>query len=353
MNFVAKTLLLLCLLVSSSYAHSGPTHVASPVSEIKIDGDLSDWGDLKPYPIAVPYLFDGKPNTKDFTGRIWVGFDYEHDVLYVAVDIEDDEIILENNTDNWNSRDTCEIFLAMRHAEGPQVPLQFVYRDRPIVAEADKPNTDLKDSYEVIRLQEDNHLVYEWRIDLGALPKASKYLKRPAAFGFDVGYVDLDGNQEVAVFSTSPGSAKHLSSETLSDLLIPGRDVPLVDVSGTVRMNDDEADESGDTEKKFPSVAIRSKTESQFYVQVPCDESGEYSAQLPAGEYVASLVDSPVAPVAEMEGVPFRVVARRDGPNERLTIPTLEGQPPTKPNLIDKQGILLGDQAEVEKAEVE
>lgn len=346
------TILLISVVLSfinQCLAHSGVTIVANRVrDDIRIDGDLSDWPKTKAYELSVPYLFDGKPNTEDYTGRFHVACDYDREVLYVGVEIADDYINLDSPDDMWNSRDICEVFLTLEHSREQSVPLQFVYRKEPIVAEADKRKEELQKSLTAARGQGDNKLIYEWRIDLASLPGGKGSTQQPAVLGFDVGYVDLDKEGDIAVFSSSPGRAKHLSSATLADLVLPAKADALVSVAGEVKLPPTASDETGGAAKpNFPPVAIQATESSRFYVQVSCNEDGRYWVSLPPGKYTASLIDTPSARVSEKERVTFKVPSG----NATTTIPTLQVWPLAKPDLVNETGLLLREGFDAEQVD--
>ena len=340
-TFVVATIL---LCTSRCLAHSGVTFIAEPVrGNITIDGDLADWQQTTEYKISVPYLFNGNPESKDYTGRFRVACDYDREVLYVGVEVTDDSINLESAIDMWNSRDACEIFLTLEHSRRQRVPLQFVYRQTPIVAEADEPNKELQESFTVARKLRGNQLTYEWRINLTLLPGGKGSTRRPAVFGFDVGYIDLDEGGDIAVFSSSPGSGKHLTSATLGDLIMTAKTDALVTIEGDVK----QAPSTGDDERNYPPVAIRSSEMPRIYLQVPCNDSGQFGAKLPPGKYTASLVDTPAVHVSEEESVSFAVTSGEP----TITLPSLRSQPLPKPNLIGEQGVLLHEQFDAEQVD--
>ncbi len=342
----ANSCLLAAILASHAVclAHSGNSFMATPVTkEIEIDGDLSDWPETQEYKLSVPYVFDGKPDTADYTGRFRVACDFDRELLYIGVVVKDDVITLDSPVDLWNSHDACEVFLALTHSREPQVPLQFVYRKSPIVAEADKPNIELQKSFEVVRKQTDNMLTYEWRIDLTSLPNGKGRTEQPCLFGFDVGYIDRDAGEDVAVFNSSPGQAKHLTSRTLGDLMLLAKPDSLANVTGTVERAPLADDDGGKVaQQNFAPVGIQSVDSARFYVQVPCDEKGRFAAKLPPGKYAASLVDTLPDSISEKEPVSFEVKADQ----KTMTVPSLKMRPLRKPNLIGEAGLLIQNATE-------
>ena len=334
---------------SGHLAHSGNTFIADAVTEgIDIDGDLSDWPETKEYRISIPYIFDGKPDTTDFTGRFRVACDFDHEALYVGVEIADDFIKLQSPDDLWNSRDACEIFLVLDHSSQHSVPLQFVYRQSPIVAEADVPNKTLQNSFEVVRKQTNNKLTYEWRIDLAELPNGKGSAERPSVLGFDVGYIDRDEGEDIAVFSSSPGRSKHLTSQSLGDLMLLANPQVLVTVNGRVERPARSQDKDAQlARQKFAPIAIRHSESSRFYMQVPCNNKGVFEAKIPPGKYTASLVDSLPTPIAEQEPVEFEVKSDETA----VTLPDLTMRLLPKPDLVGETGLLRQSEFDTEKVD--
>ncbi len=348
-NVLHQACLLTAIVVGHSqcFAHSGNSFIAHAFhNEITIDGDLSDWPKSTEYELSVPYLFDGKPDTEDYTGRFRVGCDYEREVLYVGVEIKDDVIRLDSPVDMWNSRDACEIFLALKHSREASVPLQFVYRREPLVAEADRFNKELHDAFLAARKHDGNRLVYEWRIDLKCLPGGKGITDQPTVVGFDVGYIDLDEDGDVAVFCSSPGKGKHLSSATLGDLMMHRKVDALVTVTGQVTRPEAPPESEEAKDSNFPPVALQSSGPSGFYVQVPCDKLGRYCAPLPPGNSVASLVDTLSTRVSEDEKITFEVQR-----GKKITVPTLQIRPLDKPSLIEETGLLLREDFNAEQVD--
>ena len=101
-------------------AHSGPVALAMPVEGIVVDGDLSDWP-----PDMVRYLLvirtgDGAPlvGAGDFSGDFRVGYDVEKNLLYVAVDIVDDSVLLSSKGGLESFElDSCDLSIEVRHSE--------------------------------------------------------------------------------------------------------------------------------------------------------------------------------------------------------------------------------------------
>ena len=85
----------------------------------------------------------------------------------------------------------------------------------------DKRNAQLSKVAKVARASDDNHILYEWRIDVEQLYERKLDLKRGTVIGFDVAFLDRDGVNEFSYFKSSRGEFKHLHASRLGDLVIP------------------------------------------------------------------------------------------------------------------------------------
>ena len=74
-------------------AHNGKVALAAPVAGIAINGDLSDWpAATRRYPITLYGYGEAPAGDKDLSAWFSLGYDGEEDVLYLAVEVEDDAI---------------------------------------------------------------------------------------------------------------------------------------------------------------------------------------------------------------------------------------------------------------------
>lgn len=271
----------------SAHAHNGHIANAEPVSNITIDGDLCDWPDeMKTQFISTTlFLCDGMPDREGFRGRYRVGCNYEENALYIAVEIEDDSIVLDGIGDeDWNSRDGCEIFLALDHAGDETAPVQFVYRANPTSIFNNQLNEELAKHAKAARASNDTQLTYEWRIDLEALSEGKCKLAKGAVVGFDVAYLDRDTADVYAFYSSSPGVHKHLHSHQMGDLVVPAENgTKLVQLAGRAAWADA-------TQHPLKSLRLQSLASEATFFQVPLAANGQFMLTLPAGEYALSAI---------------------------------------------------------------
>ncbi len=315
-----------------SYGHNDHAFVAAAMPEVRVDGDLSDWPESDSYPISTVYMFDGHPDTPDFTGRFRVGCNYEGNALFVAVEVEDDTFVFDAPDDIWSSRDACEIFLVADHDTQFRVPLQFVYRDKPAIANGWASDADPSDTFMVSRRANGSRVTYEWRIALNFLQEQHLSLKKGAIFGFDVAYVDRDSATDLSVLSSSPGGAKHKSSLEHGDLVIPPEGGSMGRVRGRVQIIPPRPNQD------YPPVALQSSDASRIFRQVECDDLGFYEAILPTGAYAVSPVDSISLRVSDDHQVHFTVDSSGKTVPPQLPLRTLD-----PPDIIPERGMLWQD----------
>ena len=264
------------------HAHNGHIVNTEPVSEITIDGDLSDWPkEMKSQFISSTlYLCDGTPDREGFKGRYRVGCDYEENALYIAFEIEDDSIVLDPIGDEaWSHLDGCQIFLSLDHAGEETAPVQFVYRDKPASLLNNSFNKVLAKHAKAARSSDDTHLTYEWRIDISALSEGKFDLSKGAVVGFDVAYLDRDTADGYGFYSSSPGVHKHLHSHQLGDLVVPQKDsTKLVQLAGRAAWADA-------AQQPLKSVKLQSLASEATLFQLPLAANGQFMLTLPAGDY--------------------------------------------------------------------
>tara|TARA_B100000686_G_scaffold21387_1_gene19542 strand:- start:15 stop:425 length:411 start_codon:yes stop_codon:yes gene_type:complete len=106
----------LCSLPAS--AHDGGVAQAVPISPIYVDGRLDDWPDsMVAYPILSvhPDRHDPPYADTDLTASFRVGYDSTAGQLYVAVVVDDDDVVTRPSLPAMQDR--CEIFVDGNHGE--------------------------------------------------------------------------------------------------------------------------------------------------------------------------------------------------------------------------------------------
>ena len=101
--------LIICLLALSTATHAqnGAAATAMPISGITVDGDLSDWPEsLTQFPISYPESGDPPQSPEDLQATFRMAYDQHEQLLYVAVLVQDESIVLADN-----KGDLCELYI--------------------------------------------------------------------------------------------------------------------------------------------------------------------------------------------------------------------------------------------------
>ena len=89
------------------------TAYAIPLKGITIDGLLDDWPEeMAAYPVAwvSPYYKPDPPEgPEDLTANFHVGHDVAEDLLYLAVVVRDDEVVVNPDRPAYNTQDLCDL----------------------------------------------------------------------------------------------------------------------------------------------------------------------------------------------------------------------------------------------------
>ena len=119
-------LVFLLALPRSVRAHNGAVAIAVPLEGITIDGDLSDWPEgLKRCPVRLLRTGVGPVDAEDYQGTFRVGYHAGENVLYLAVEVEDESTVIDTTTGaRWDPQDGCDVFIRGLHGPGepPLIP---------------------------------------------------------------------------------------------------------------------------------------------------------------------------------------------------------------------------------------
>ena len=114
--------------VAESQAHNGAIAVAFPATDIKVDGDFSDWPtDAKIYHARKAEYGDKPESMVDFGCTFRVAFDEAEKTLFVAVQVTDDSTVVDapGSHCDWDTRDGCEIYIDAKHPRNRASIKQF------------------------------------------------------------------------------------------------------------------------------------------------------------------------------------------------------------------------------------
>jgi len=237
-------LLILPGLVPEAQATPETVAVAYPVEGIEIDGDLSDWPeDMIRYPILFQEDGDRLRGVHDFEGFFRVGYSAGENVLYVAVEVEDDSVVRGRPGEgSWDTQETCEIYL-YGHKPGVKAPVQYFIRgpNRGTFGPGFKENAQVEVNWEERGCQ------FEWRIDIGGASGGKVFLRPGLELGFDVSIWDKDSSDGTASWiAWSRGSGKYWNTAILGKLVLVEEGASTEKVLGIVGLAADRIGKTSD-----------------------------------------------------------------------------------------------------------
>jgi CubicO group peptidase (beta-lactamase class C family) len=309
---------------SAAYGQNGALGIAYPAKGITIDGDLGDWPEgLQKYPIERIEFGDKLRGQNDLKAHFRIAFSAGEHALYVAVEVQDDSIVLDGPGDAiWNSQDGCELFIDAVHAASGSPFIQFARygNQNRTVGPTDVPEKMRK----VAVKRTDSKVIYEWRIEVPA------DLEPDRVIGFDISVADKDKDGSFSWAAWGSGTQKIDMPERCGEVLLVSPETRFGEVSGLVTWDKPSASALP------PRVRVRSPQSAALWRDVLVDQSGAYKAtSLPPGPYSVGPVDSPEVRVEEKSGVDVKVEADRV-----VKADTLRVTPIPWPGLIGNEGTL-------------
>lgn len=265
------------------FAHNGTVGYAYPVGKITVDGNLSDWPvSPEKYPIAFKGSDERPKSEADFSGFFQLGYHAEDRSFYIAFTITDDDFI-EDTSENvrWNTQDALELYLDARHLPVGSGVASFMYSKK-----LRNTNNAYYDPFaknakwnivDVAMIQKETTRFYEWKINLGDQFAIGK------SIGFDFFVFDMDADKSFTFNSWGGGESKYVNPKSLCDVIFLPANEKLATVNGSVGW-------SNDLKMPLPGKIRLSNTKNkQQWVETSADSLGNYSVDLPAGNYQISL----------------------------------------------------------------
>ncbi|MBT3343059.1 MAG: response regulator [Gemmatimonadetes bacterium] len=300
------------LLTMASADASSRVAMAIPTEGITVDGSFEDWPESAPaYPLQRLTAGDQPVDRADLTGSFRLAWD-QAGRLYVAIELIDDERIVDQAGGDWRSQDGLELFLQPSADDETTISQIALWGDRLVGG----------DEGVQVRTQVTAHRrQIEWCIEpdrLGAGIGAGTLL------GFDVAVNDRDTDS----FTTSMwGEAQASGSGLGQALLLPSATGTAI-LAGTVLRADSPIPRA--------TVQIQSVQTPAWIWVLQADRQGRFSLRVPQGTYEvqASAVPSshPVSVQLAKGGADIDVVLPATSPDRRrlgagTTIPAGEGTP--------------------------
>ena len=285
-----KVLIFLFCSVSISSAQNLTNNTTSiaysnPIKQINIDGKLHDWpSNIVHYPIDKP-LWNGKNDGKgDCSAYFMSGYNIEDNALYLAIVVEDDELILGGKDDNIDYLDAYILYLNEQYRKvGSGI-------SRYIIAEYQNHilNTDISwdpklrslstwDNMTYKTVAKGNQRIYELKIILAA----PIYQGRVIGIGHLVD--DKDSDKQTS-YGWIGKSAKFSSARpgNIGMLVFNNEQTNLGTLSGRVAWKNTKI-----KGQQPEGVYIHSKSNKSNWFYIPANrKSGYFEAKLPSGEYI-------------------------------------------------------------------
>lgn len=270
---------MLPFLATITQAHNGAVAQVAPLSGIVVDGHLADWpNDLPQYPILRVEYGDEPHDSTDYQGFFRVGFDVADRLLFIAIEVRDDDLI---NDLRGPFQDGCEIILDITHGnELDPMQLFLLHGTTPM---RQLPNNTFADwdLADVAAERTDSGYVYEWQFQIGKmLGQDSHLFKVGWHFGLDIIVNDMDYDDSYSWVAWGRGIRKELFAERRGDAVL----VDVVKPTGRVVGQLVRGDNGGPVAKK--KAFIQGGALPKLVMQA--DDAGRFGTTLPIGHYSIS-----------------------------------------------------------------
>ena len=278
---VLSAALLLCTWCGVVQAHNGSVAMAVPVAGIVIDGDFADWPEgMRYYPIARFGYGDAFLGEDDLRAGFRLGYEDGTGKLYLAVEVEDDEITLEPES---RDQDGCEVYLDWVHGdrESPARMYSVIGERRQMRNESGRLLP-----WEGVELgvsRTGNTIRYEWGIEIRGVAGEAVQLDPGKSLGLDVVVRDQDGPRWRTWVFWGAGTRKRKLPERRGDVVL----LPAKGETGRLQ-GQLHGEEMGHPPK------IRSLISEVLWVRPGVDPDGGYSVELPTGEYAIEVLGEKV-----------------------------------------------------------
>lgn len=351
---VILSLLLFLVFFNTAYSNShfsdnlitisnGAIALAYPIANIHIDGDISDWPEnLTRYPInKSPYGNEPKNNT-DFDAYFQIGYNQTEQALYIIAIVTDDSYIIDTtDKSDWNTQDTFNFYIDEQHSpNGSGVYLyQFSQNykdtnDQSISWDPTKKEANW-DNIEIITKRKGTTTIYECKIKLDNPIHPGK------SIGIDHVFIDKDieDKEDTSSFIAWGNSGgKSSRPGRLGDVILMKAKEKTGTVSGKLVWKDPSI-------KGYPNVIRFTSTNTPtLWTQAMVDSTGNYSLDLPTGEYTISPSTGIFYPNSEDENL-YRINSKKTititvAADKKINAPIFELS--TVPNLdiIPEKGVL-------------
>ena len=262
---------------SVSYAHNGERAIALPLSDIIIDGNITDWpSDINKYPVNR----NNSEDEEDFRAYFRIGYNLQEQSLYILMEVQDDEHVLSTK---FNSKpmeqDAHWLFLDLKHErKGSGIDFYALSENSMrILFNEDSWDYDTREhningvTHAVQR--KGNMTFYEWKIFLGE----ELYVNRTIGLDHEIVDVDADGS---SIKSWGLFGMKTSVSNNLGDVFI------------LEKINEELSTLNGIAQLEQPyshvvpyGLELVNLDYPNMWTQFPLLRNKEYEIELPPGRY--------------------------------------------------------------------
>ena len=275
-------LLLLSGLLPRAEAHNGHVALAYPLEGIAIDGDFSDWPEeMVRYPILISESGIDPVDAEDFQGTFRLGYSAAVNALYVAVEVRDQSTVIDTAGLDLpiDTQDGCDLYVDLAHAEENSPSVQYAVWGESLDAFSTFGALARLEDVELGMQRQGTSHRYEWRVDVGGMSGEQVRLRPGMSLGFDLFVWDQDADDGMSYMVWGRGVVKNGYEERRGDVVLMGTGEGIGRLRGQVKREDRE---EGAGRIK---VRIRSLEAEGLWVYVETDQKGNYTAELPAGNY--------------------------------------------------------------------
>lgn len=320
---------------------NGAIAFAYPMSNIKIDGDTSDWPkNLTKYSInKLPYG-RGPKDQNDFNAYFHVGYNTSEQSLYILVIVTDDSYVVDTSEESdWNTQDTFNFYVDLEHSpDGSGIDLYQYgenYKDtnnQSISWDPSKTKTNWN-NIEIVSKRKGTTTIYECKV------KGNNKLAVNKTIGIDYVFIDKDVDDaegDNSFIAWGNGGGKSSGPGRLGDVILMKEKKKSATITGQLRWKND-------TLKKFPNkIRFTNIDHPMLWTQVVIDSIGNYKTELPFGEYSVSLANSIIYLDRDIikinkENVETKITVDAKTKKESYDLELVKK---ANPNLIGEKGIL-------------
>jgi len=269
-------------------ANNGSIAYIYPISNIEVDGSLDDWpATVKPNALLNVHYGAGIDGPEDGLAFWRGGYNAQTGELYIGVTMQDNDYVKTPDDSHYSTHDFQVIYLDFLHSlEGSGVIAYEVDEDHRKIVEQESLHfypqvRDASfDQVELAIVRNNNIVTYEWKIKVPGPMVAGRVI------GFDYAVFDKDTKEDnvMITWGRTEGN-KFMNSNLIGDLVLMYADNQVCKVEGTL-------DWVGKTDAKIKwphSVKFTNTKKPNMFIYSDIDSLGNYSLQLPKGEYKVSI----------------------------------------------------------------